>query len=134
MPFDNQLKEKLVSDWLTMARSPQESAEHERCFYTFDIAQGLCAGCPDEAWEFILTVLKNDPERSAVELLSAGPLEDLLTKHGAYIIERVENEARANPAFAWLLGGIWQHGMPDEIWRRVQAVWDRRGWDDVPKA
>jgi hypothetical protein len=49
------------------------------------------------------------------------------------MIERVETEARSNPLFAKLLGGVWQNEMPDHIWRRVQAVWDRRGWDGIPE-
>ena len=30
--------------------------------------------------------------------------------------------------------GVWQNTMPDEIWARIQAVWDRRGWDGIPEA
>ena len=67
-------------------------------------------------------------------MLSAGPLEDLLAYHGHLIIDRVEAEARRKPLFAKLLGGVWQNIMPDDIWTRVQAVWDRRGWDGIPEA
>ncbi len=63
------------------------------------------------------------------EVLSAGAVENLLGYHGEQFIERVEAEARTNPKFASLLGGVWQSSMSDELYSRVQAVWDRRGWD-----
>nr|WP_156089043.1 hypothetical protein [Paucibacter sp. KBW04] len=48
-------------------------------------------------------------------------------------IERVEQLARQDPVFAWTLGVVWQCQMTDEIWARVQQVWDRRGWDGIPE-
>jgi len=76
-------------------------------------------------------VLDKEPSPKILESLAAGPLEDLLARHGATVIGRVEGEAKSNPAFATVLGGVWQSTMSDEIWERVQAVWDRRGWDGV---
>ena len=89
---------------------------------------------PDEAWDFILSTLTQDSSPKILRMLSAGPLEDLLAYHGHLIIDRAEAEARRNPLFAKLLGGVWQNIMPDDIWTRVQAVWDRRGWDGIPEA
>jgi hypothetical protein len=66
-------------------------------------------------------------------VLSAGPIEGLLSHFGESYIVRVEEKAREDPAFAKVLGGVWQHTMSDEIWSRLQAVWDRRGWDGIPE-
>jgi len=76
-------------------------------------------------------ILAQTPSDHALVSLTAGPLEDLLSRRGPFIIERVELEARRNPAFANRLGGARQHTMPDDIWARVAAVWDRRGWDGL---
>jgi hypothetical protein len=84
---------------------------------------------PDSAWFLILEVLRRDASPQVLEILSAGPLEDLLAKHGPSVIERVESEARANPPLASLLGGVWRNAMTQDVWDRVKAVWDRRGWD-----
>ncbi|HUV96794.1 MAG TPA: hypothetical protein VMV98_04925, partial [Acidobacteriaceae bacterium] len=59
--------------------------------------------------------------------------EDLLAKHCEIFIDRVEAEARKDPRFAKLLGGVWQNKMSDAVWKRVQAAWDRRGWDGIPE-
>lgn len=58
-------------------------------------------------------------------------MEDLLSGHGAQFIDRVEAQARSDPQFAMFLGGVWRFQMADEVWARVQAVWDRRGWDGI---
>jgi len=59
-------------------------------------------------------------------------IEDLLSMHGDKFIDRIEAEARTDPSFAKLLGGVWKSQMSDQLWERVQAVWDRRGWDGIP--
>ena len=85
---------------------------------------------PDKAWEYILFAVKDHRFSSAnLAVLAAGALEDLLSHHGSTYIDRVEYQARINSRFAWMLGGVWKFQMTDEVWNRVQAVWDRHGWD-----
>jgi hypothetical protein len=50
------------------------------------------------------------------------------------MIQYIEQEAKADPSFARLLGGVWQNAMTDDVWNRLQAVWDRRGWDGNPES
>lgn len=88
---------------------------------------------PETLWDVIRLALDaSQDETEVIEVLAAGPLEDLLVHHGAEFIERVEQEARRNPRFAHLLGGVWQSSMADDLWRPVQVVWNRRGWDGIP--
>ncbi|WP_310446095.1 DUF6869 domain-containing protein [Thiobacillus sp.] len=80
---------------------------------------------PDQRLQAILNALKNtkaDPSHHTFQNLAAGPLEDLLSDHGRDLIEQVETEARRNPNFNLLLGGVWQGGMSEEIWARIQAA------------
>jgi hypothetical protein len=49
----------------------------------------------------------------------AGPLEDLLAKHGAVVIERVEAKARQRSEFRDLLSMMYLTGMPAEIQQRI---------------
>lgn len=123
---------KLLADWLVLQHSEQGSEEYESAFWSFERVWELCCDEPEEAWEFILAALRADSSNKVKEILSAGPLEDLLSKHGQRVIQHVESEARRNPHFASLLGGVWQNAMPQEVWSRVQAVWNRGGWDGIP--
>jgi hypothetical protein len=59
-------------------------------------------------------------------------VEALLAKHGDSFIDRIETQARFDSKFAKLLGGVWKNRMSDANWNRLQAVWDRSGWDGIP--
>lgn len=88
---------------------------------------------PERAWKFILLALESPICAPYFGFLAAGPLEDLLSHHGGDFIERVEAVAATNQKFAHLLGGVWQFQMTNEIWNRVQQVWDKQGWDGGAK-
>lgn len=77
---------------------------------------------PDDLWSFILEVLRRAPPSRVVEVLAAGPLEDFIVYFGADEIDKIESEARCNPAFRGLLGGVWQNRTPAEIWARVERA------------
>jgi hypothetical protein len=81
-----------------------------------------CTEEPETAWMAILRILKQNPTEEQTELLAAGPLETLLSWHGAAFIDRVEHEARSDPAFNHLLGGVWRQEMPEEIWSRIEKA------------
>ena len=76
----------------------------------------------DEMWAFILAVLAKEPPVEVVQILAAGPLEDLLASSGPQVIERVEIEARRSPHFRHLLGGVWRNQCPPEVWARVERA------------
>ena len=120
-----------VRDWIALMHAAPESPEHQRLFPVYDEVCVLVEERPDEAWEFILAVLASDDSTPILETLSAGPLEDLLVQHGTRVIERVEAQARRDPRFAGLLGGVWRNTMPEEVWQRVLQVRVRHGWDEV---
>lgn len=124
----------IVDDWISWANWQREHANQGG--NPFSVAymelDWLVNDAPERAWETILDILADPHAEPILGTLAAGPLEDLLTYHGSMFIERVETRAMSDPHFATLLGGVWQCEMTDEIWHRVQAVWDRRGWDGIP--
>jgi len=78
---------------------------------------------PEACWAVILEILSRipaDPTNQLFQVLAAGMMEDLLAEHGHTFIDRVEEQARRNPSFNLLLGGVWQNAMADDIWSRVQ--------------
>ena len=77
---------------------------------------------PDDLWQFILEVLARKPDDKVIEVLAAGPLEDLIARFGTSHIEVLEAEARTNPAFRGLLGGVWQNRTPAAIWSRIERA------------
>ena len=105
------------------------SDEHDPDFWAFSDLDRMIDDEPEEAWPVILEILRRNQSTEILELLSAGPVEDLLARHGDAFIGRVEHEAKIDEDFAVLLGGVWQNTMSDEIYARVQRVWNRKGWD-----
>ena len=122
----------LTNAWIHFHLAEKGSREREETEWATDLYD-LEYHDPETLWLFILAVHAQDQSPRIQECLSAGPVEDLLAKHGDRFIERVESRARQDPTFAKLLGGVWKNTMSDEIWRRLQAVWDRRGWDGIPE-
>jgi len=79
----------------------------------------LITKLPKLAFSIILKILEKDSSDIVMGVLSAGELEDLLSEHGELMIEEIEIEARKNPQFKKMLGGVWQADMSDEIYQRV---------------
>jgi hypothetical protein len=76
---------------------------------------------PEDCWLAILEVLSRNPPQEVLGVLAAGPLEDLIRFHGPKFIDQIEAESRRNPAFRWLLGGVWRGSTP-EVWARVEKA------------
>ena len=123
----------LAADWVLYWKAPEGSLARENLSYAGDREYDLVREEPEAAWHLVLAVLRLDSSSEIQEVLSAGPLEDLLSKHGELIIGKVESQAKSDPEFARLLGGVWQNSISESVWSRVQAVWSRSGWDGVPE-
>ena len=125
---------RLADAWLEYWHAPRGSPIRERLAWASDRVMDLrYEEQPEELWRLILLLHRKDHSSFIQQAPFAGPVEDLLAKHGEAVIERIELEAHADPSFAELLGGVWQNTMSGAVWARVQAVWDRRGWDDIPE-
>jgi hypothetical protein len=75
----------------------------------------------EELWQGILEVLSRNPSETVLGMLAAGPLEDLIHYHGPAYVEAIELEARRNPSFRHLLGGVWESSTP-EVWHRIESA------------
>jgi hypothetical protein len=122
----------LAGDWIKYWHAAQGSGDRERYADATDLYD-LQYNEPETLWLLILEIHHQDQSIAIQQVLSAGPVEDLLAQHGDAFIDRVEVEARQDPQFAKLLGGVWKNSMSDAVWNRLQAVWNRRGWDGIPK-
>ena len=73
------------------------------------------------------------PEERVVYNLAAGPLEDLLTRHGKEVIDRVDQLANQDDAFLKLVGGVWPDGMSPEIQNQIRSLIDKaESRDNLP--
>jgi hypothetical protein len=76
-------------------------------------------------WKFILAAMdaaRTPDERSHI---AAGPVEYLLSKHGAEFIGFLEQLAADKADWAEMMRGVWRLGSSDDVWERVQAIQNR---------
>jgi hypothetical protein len=126
-------RKDFIAAWIVMAKTELGTPEHDGAFWAFQHMYDLVHEQPDVAFGLIGEIWARDQSREVIQVLSAGPLEDLLAHHGPELIGRVEEEAARNRSFRKLLGGVWKNSMPDSTWAKVQEIWDRRGWDGIPE-
>lgn len=124
-------RDDLVTAWITMHHSAQGNPEYEDNFWSFTYLDNLTSEYPEESFEVIKTILSRDSSNEIMQVLAAGPLEDLLNRHGDANIDRIEGEAESNRSFRKLLGGVWKSHIDPAVWARVQLIWDRKGWDGI---
>jgi hypothetical protein len=83
---------------------------------------------PEAVWNAIVELTKHKLSDEETAVLAAGPLEGLLAKYGEDFIERIEVEARRDPIFAHLLGGVWPSSIASDIWKRVELLRGSNVW------
>ena len=121
-------RQRLIAAWIANADAEAGTADYEINRWAARRLDDLIAkkpasgNDPQEAWEIILSLNERLLSDKATSLLAAGPLEDLLSRHGEAFIDRVEVQARRDPDFNRLLGGVWQNAMSEDVWQRVQAA------------
>jgi len=117
-------KQRLIASWLTLQSTHTASSGRDLSWVVQKVWD-LCDDAPNEAFQFIVGVLEQDGSSRTMAILSAGPFEALLRKHGPRIIDRVERKARHDPQFVRLLEHVWKNSVSDRIWIRVQRARDR---------
>jgi hypothetical protein len=133
MPHGDEKDEDLAKAFIARQKTEHKSEQSNALFWTHERTSYLTKYLPHKAWRVILLIWSMDQSTETMQDLSAGEIEDLLSRNGTEMISLVEAEARRDPSFAKLLGGVWKNRMTDEVWSRLQAVWDRRGWDSIPE-
>ena len=94
-----------------------------------------CIENPTFALEIIICIIKMyeendvfDPSKKGsntdivLSNLAAGPLEDLLSYHGAEIISSLEAEAQVDNRIRWILGRVWRNDISQDVWDRIRRV------------
>jgi hypothetical protein len=133
MPHEDEKDEDLAKAFIARRKVDHNSEQSNALFWSHERTSYLTRYLPRKAWRVILLIWSMDRSVETMQCLSAGVIEDLSSSNGTEMIPLVEAEARRDPSFARLLGGVWKNRMTDEVWSRLQAVWDRRGWDGIPE-
>lgn len=100
------------------------SPEAESMFWAFDKIVDITEEKPLDVLEVIKEVLKiTDDERILVSL-AAGPLEDILVKHGREVIDEVILLVKTDPNFKDLLLGVWGNSVDKGVWKQLEDLFE----------
>ena len=125
--MDQELRQRLIQAWIEHHKAQRASGKvPDATFWAWEKLDTICDRDPNLCFSLILEILAVDKSEAVIENLSAGPLEDLLVRHGRTVIERIETEAKVNPDFRLLLGGVWRNTIKKDVWKRVQALVETR--------
>jgi hypothetical protein len=109
------MTDKLIEDWV---RCQEEGAGAPASrFAAWEKVEELVHTDPEVGWSIVLRLVEESPDDLVLSNVAAGPLEDLLVKHGDAILDRVEEQARRDPKFRRCLTGVW--GLPSAIRDRL---------------
>ena len=89
---------------------------------------------PDNGWRITCILINRAPSDSTLAVVAAGPLEDLLQKHGPAIIDRVEEESRKNDRLRLALSGVWGIDPGNPIYERWYALMWKYGFAEGKRA
>jgi hypothetical protein len=121
--MDDAELDKIITAWIAAQQAKQGSPEYAKNWWAVsEVMDWELEGEGDRLWQFILEIYKRDLSDKVIGVLTAGPVEDLLAKRGVEFIDRIEELARKDPKFNYLLGGVWRNAMSEEVWQRVQAI------------
>src|SRR5579871_2221062 len=112
----------LVDAWIALHQAQPGSPVHEANLWAFSTLDKVCWNAPLDALSIIKAIWDTDQTPAMAENLSAGPLEDVLARHGQIVIDHVEAHASSDTSFAYLLGGVWDSRIEPGVWQRVEKV------------
>lgn len=100
---------------------PEETEDVEEFTWAWELMEQLTCDAPLVALASVATALNHPLTRFQASCIAAGPLEDLIEKHGQTVIEQIETLARDSARFRFLLSGVWPQGedTEGEVWQRV---------------
>ena len=90
--------------------------------WAIDELDALASRDPEKCWTLILEILTRATSDYQRASLSAGLLEDLLVRHGAQFIDRIEELAKKDSGFRYLLSGVWRRTIDTKVWERLEAL------------
>jgi hypothetical protein len=90
-------------------------------------------GDPQTAWPLICMLIAGATSDRLLADVAAGPLEDLLNKHGPAVITAVEKECTNNPRLRLALSGVWGINPGNPIFERWYALMWKYGFAEGRK-
>ena len=121
-------KRKVSRDELAATYLRHYSFKRHEDWWTWEEVHSLVRLNPSEAWEITRILVNTAPSDEALAYVAAGPLEDLLKKHGPAVIDSIENESQQNGRLQLALSGVWGLDRSNPVFDRWYALMSKYGF------
>jgi hypothetical protein len=98
-------RDRICPAWLT----------YQRNWWAYSSVDRLVSEDPEEAWALMLRIIELADNDELIEAVGAGPLEDLISKHGPKLINRVKDESVQNGRLRAALQHVWLSPAENEV-------------------
>lgn len=115
-------KELIARSWVERYQISTTKAETQ---WAYDKLDDLITINPKLALEIIIVIFNKTNDEFVLDNLAAGPLENLLVRHGNEIITDIEKYTLAHPKFSDVLAGIWSNGINASVLAKINSLLDR---------
>ena len=105
-----------------------QAGKREEDRWAWEAVETLVDEDPEAAWRITCMLVDKTSSDDELAFVAAGPLEDLLKKHGPSLIDRVEEESRENARLQLALSGVWGIQPSDPIFDRWYALMWKYGF------
>lgn len=92
-------------------------------FWAYCEVSDVIRGDAERGWDLTLKLINKSTSDEALAYVAAGPLEDLLKKHGPGVIDRIEKECNANERLRTALSGVYLGGGEPVFQRWYALMW-----------
>lgn len=113
--------DQLVDTWIAEHKD-YRTEKRPTVGWAFRELNRLCQEEPFAALRVFDQILAKDHSDPIMEVLAAGPLENVLVMHGTIVLNEVTRLATSSAAFRELLGGVWNAGIDPKVWEQVETL------------
>lgn len=124
-PISDRDVEALADSWIRYQQAAlrqRSGVDEEADFTPVKVVSELSRSDPQSAVALIRSVLAKVSDEEVLAVLAAGPLEDVLGKHGPEVIDEVEKLAHQDHRFRELLFGVWRNTVDSATWERIERL------------
>lgn len=115
---------EIVGAWIDFESRPHTLHEdwiRDRSWWAIEAMMDLQLHDPARALDLAFQIARATDTPKALEMLGAGPLEDLLSEDPT-LIDAIAIEAASSPNLRTALASTWQNTMSDDVWLAVQRL------------
>ncbi len=122
-PIDPIDRTHLLDEYVAHAKAVRHGVNDDPHYWAVEAIDELIRRDPDEAWTLLLELIARAEDDRMLASIAAGPLENLIVRHGWHLIEKIEAEAETGRRFRRALSGVWgETQMSEDLAQRIKLL------------